>query len=140
MDTIVLADRNNIISSVSDLVVVAKVMAEVGDKCNSEDTLETWRNSFVLPSQLSFNMGWIEVLFHNLEEKRAARCLVLPGEIADLEEKILSETQKLKNQQKEQIRVTTETSKIAADVAETNMSLSLKKKVLDEKIELANFS
>ncbi|KAI3941989.1 hypothetical protein MKW92_007024 [Papaver armeniacum] len=139
--TVVLADRNSLISSASDLVAVAKSMAEVGDDCPSVETLETWRGSFVLPRLLQFNMGWIEELYKNLEEKRSSRRLVLPEEISALEESILSEAQKLKEQQEEQIRLAAEASKIAADVAETTRCLSLKRKELAEKQkELASFS
>ncbi|XP_026406116.1 uncharacterized protein LOC113301559 [Papaver somniferum] len=74
--TEVLSDRNNLISSVSALVVVAKEMVEFGDDCPSTNALETWRDSFVLPRLLRFNMGWIEELFKGLEERRASRKLV----------------------------------------------------------------
>lgn len=65
--TEVLPDRNNPISSVSNLVPVAKDMSEVGEGCPSEATLELWRGSFVLPRMLKFNIGWIE---EKLKERR----------------------------------------------------------------------
>ncbi|KAI3879420.1 hypothetical protein MKW92_022851, partial [Papaver armeniacum] len=124
--TEVLSDRNNLISSVSAVVSVAKEMTEVGDECPSETTLGTWRESFVLPKLLNFNICWIEELFKGLEEKRATRKLVLHGEITILKEEIKAETQRLKDRQKEQIRITAEASKIVADVASTSMKLKSK--------------
>ncbi|RZC82464.1 hypothetical protein C5167_045250 [Papaver somniferum] len=138
--TEVLSDRNNLISSVSTLVVVAKEMAEFGDECPSASSLEAWRDSFVLPRLLKFNMGWIEELFKGLEESRASRQLVLPGEIMVLKEEVKAETHKLKEQQKDQVRITAEASKIVVEVAATSTKLNLKKKELAEKeAELASF-
>lgn len=134
------SDRNNLISSVSSLVAVAKDVAEFGNDCPSAPTLETWRSSFVLPRLLRFNMGWIEELFKGLEEIRAGRQLVLPGEITSLKEKVKAGTQKLKEQQKEQIRITSEASRIAAEVTATSTKLKLKQKELaDKEAELAIF-
>ncbi|RZC74582.1 hypothetical protein C5167_050054 [Papaver somniferum] len=102
--TEVLSDRNNLISSVSALVVVAK--------------------------EMSCSRGW----------KREERVENWSGEITRLKEEVKAETQKLKEQQKEQVRITAEASKIAAEVATTTTKLQLKQKELaDKEAELASF-
>ncbi|RZC43556.1 hypothetical protein C5167_036503 [Papaver somniferum] len=118
--TEVLSDRNNLISSVSALIAMAKDMADFGDDCASAITLDKWRNSFVLPILLRSNKG--------LEERRAGRKLVLPGEIMRPKEELKVEAQKLKEQQKEQVRITAEASRIAAEVTATSKKLQLKQK------------
>lgn len=138
--TEILSDRNNLISSVSNLLAVAKEMDEFGDGCPTVATLEAWRDSFVLPRLLTFNMGWIEDLFKGLEERRAGRQLVLPGDITSLKEEIKAESQKLKEQQKELVWITAEASRIAVEVAATSTKLKLKQKELaDKEAELASF-
>ncbi|KAI3902977.1 hypothetical protein MKW92_032916, partial [Papaver armeniacum] len=139
--TEVLADRNNLVSSVSTLVAVAKAMSEVGDEFPSDTTLEIWRGSFILPRMLKFNMDWIEELLKDLEERGATLQIVFPSEIMSLKEEIKVETQRLKDQQKEQVRITAKVVKISADVVATLSKLKLKQKELsDKELELASFA
>ncbi|RZC78320.1 hypothetical protein C5167_002506 [Papaver somniferum] len=85
-------------------------------------------------------MGWIEEMYKRMEERRAGRQLVLPGEITSLKEEVNAETQKLKEKQKEQIRITAEASKIDAKIAAISTRLQLKQKELtDKEAELASF-
>ncbi|RZC84575.1 hypothetical protein C5167_047363 [Papaver somniferum] len=115
--TEILADGNNLVPSVSALVSAEKEMVEMGDGCPPSSTLEIWRSSFVIPQLLKFNMVWIEEMYKGMDEIRAGRQLVLPGDITSLKEEVKAETQKLKEQQKEQIRITAEASKIGAEIA-----------------------
>lgn len=58
-----------------------------------------------------------------------------------MKEEIRVETQKLKDHQKEQVRITAEAAKIAADLAATSSKLKLKQKALaDKEFELASFA
>ncbi|RZC61327.1 hypothetical protein C5167_023070 [Papaver somniferum] len=138
--TKILADRNNLVPSFSTLVSAAKEMVEMGDRCLPVSTLEIWRSSFVILQLLKFNMGWIEEIYKRMEERREGRQLVLPGEITSLKEEVKAETQKLKEQQKEQIRITAVASKIGAEIAAISTRLQLKQKELaDKEAELASF-
>ncbi|RZC51566.1 hypothetical protein C5167_019997 [Papaver somniferum] len=138
--TEVLSDRNTLISSVSTLVAAAKEMVEFGDVFSSVTILEAWRSSFGLPQLLHFKMGWIEELFKELEDRRAGRQLVLPGEITSLKAEVKAETQILKEQQKEQMRITAEASRIAAEVSAASSRLESKRKELaDKEAKLASF-
>ncbi|KAI3957669.1 hypothetical protein MKW92_009685 [Papaver armeniacum] len=115
------------------LLDAAVAMRNLGDACPSEKEWAAWKEAFILPRTLKFNISWLEDLLAEIEERRNSRRRLLPGEIAQLKEEVASIKQELKEYKATQVRLVTEAAVVSDQILMANTSLDEKERSLVEK-------